>query len=114
MESDSSTRGGKTIRDYCSHSKPAFDTHRWCAPCRASGKCRVLSDPCLRGEPCEICTGFSADQRKMLGLSSEPKGRGTVSSLFSFPLLKFVVFLVRRVFTHTAMFLAFYGVFYSC
>ena len=51
----------------CGHIMVAFDNHEKCARCRDK---KVGQDPCVLGNPCVICDGFSDIQREKLATPS--------------------------------------------
>ena len=51
----------------CGHIMAAFDIHEKCARCRNK---KVGQDPCVLGNPCVICDGFSDAQREKLATPS--------------------------------------------
>ena len=50
-------------RGTCGHAMALFDLHTKCARCREKG---VGTDPCVEKKPCEICDGFTSEQKKQL------------------------------------------------
>ena len=56
-------------RGSCGHAITLFDSHTKCAHFREKG---VGSDACVEKKPCQICDGFSEEQKKQL---STPKYR---------------------------------------
>ena len=58
MTSNVGQRRGK-----CGHQMAAFDLHQRCARCRENKK---GEDPCVRGDPCNLCEDFTPSQRSQL------------------------------------------------
>ena len=48
----------------CGHWINGWDVHRYCPSCRENNsvKGKLPADPCMNGDPCQICETFSADQ----------------------------------------------------
>ena len=48
----------------CGHWINGWDVHHYCPSCREnnSAKGKLPADPCMNGDPCQICKTFSADQ----------------------------------------------------
>ena len=80
-----SKNGTGRPKDYCTHIKPQFDSHKWCFSCRTTGKCKVLSDACARGEPCLVCEGFTVEQKQALQNPKRPyKGKVSSGRIYSY------------------------------
>ena len=57
MASPGSLKGQR--RGTCGHAMAAFDLHEKCARCREK---KIGDDPCVKGQICVICEGFSEAQ----------------------------------------------------
>ena len=51
----------------CGHAMATFDLHEKCARCKDK---KVCEDPCVKGQECVICEGFSDAQRETLSTPS--------------------------------------------
>ena len=65
MASPGSLKGHR--RGSCGHAMAAFDLHEKCARCRDK---KVGDDPCVKGQDCVICEGFTDAQRETLSTPS--------------------------------------------
>ena len=50
-------------RRTCGHTMALFDSHTRCARCHEK---RIGKDPCVEKKPCEICDGFTPEQKQQL------------------------------------------------
>ena len=79
MSSQDKIKKGQRISAFCGHFMAEWDEHHYCPKCRDDLK---GDDPCANSQDCVICSTFSEDQKKKLGIETDTRARRIRIHLF--------------------------------